>query len=80
MSSIKNVPGSIYLNGDRYWWNVTLPGEEKRKSIPLKPAGVRYAAKDYHVALEVARELLRHSGDHRAYRNRQQVSRCNRQS
>ncbi|MBN1126005.1 MAG: tyrosine-type recombinase/integrase [Sedimentisphaerales bacterium] len=59
MSDTKAVPGSIYLNRDRYWWNVTLPGEEKRKSIPLKPAGARYATKDYQVAVEVAKELLR---------------------
>ncbi|MBN1125485.1 MAG: hypothetical protein JXA82_10790 [Sedimentisphaerales bacterium] len=58
MSGKNSVSGSIYLNRDRYWWNVTLPGETKRKSIPLKPAGAKYATKDYHVAVEVAKEIL----------------------
>jgi hypothetical protein len=23
-----DLPGSIYKNGNRYWWKVKLPGEE----------------------------------------------------
>jgi len=52
------LPGSIFLNSDRYWWRVTLPGETKRQAIPLKPRGAKYATKDIGVADEVARQIL----------------------
>jgi integrase len=37
---------------------VTLPGENERKTIPLRPRGAKYATKDPNVAEEVAREIL----------------------
>jgi len=51
------VPGSIYLNGRRYWWSVRLPGETTRRAIPLRPPGARYATTDRRVAEQVARDL-----------------------
>ena len=51
------LPGTIYLNKNRYWWKVQLPGDEKPKARPLKPAGCRYATTDWLVAVEVARNL-----------------------
>lgn len=53
-----NLPGSIYKNGNRYWWKVQLPGEDKIKSRPLKPLGSSMATKDYNVAIECAKILL----------------------
>jgi integrase len=52
-----DLPGAIYLNKNRYWWKVQLPGEDKAKSRPLKPVGCRYATTDWLVAVEVARNL-----------------------
>ena len=52
------LPGSIYLNKNRYWWKVQLPGEPSIKARSLKPIGARYATTDYSVAVEVARALL----------------------
>jgi len=53
----EKVPGSIYLNGKRFWWDVRLPGEAQRRQIPLKPEGARFATRDRSVAEEVARTL-----------------------
>jgi integrase len=53
-----NLPGAIYLNKNRYWWKVRLPGETKIKARPLKPIGSRYATSDYAVAVECAKQLL----------------------
>jgi integrase len=52
------LPGSIYLNKNRYWWKVQLPGEPSIKARPLKPIGARFATTDYSVAIEVAKALL----------------------
>ncbi|MBW8016895.1 MAG: site-specific integrase [Planctomycetes bacterium] len=61
-SSKKNnqsvLPGSIYLNKNRYWWKVQLPGEPSIKARPLRPIGARYATTDNSTAIEVARALL----------------------
>lgn len=56
-----NIPGSIYKNGNRYWWKVQLPGEEEPKSRPLKPANSSLATTDYNVAVECAKMLLAQS-------------------
>jgi integrase len=53
-----DLPGTIYLNKNRYWWKVRLPGDEKIKARPLKPYGSSYATTDYAVAVECARQLL----------------------
>ena len=52
-----SVPGTIYLNKNRYWWKVQLPGENKSKARPLRPIGAKYATSDYSVACEVAGNL-----------------------
>ena len=52
-----DIPGTIYLNKNRYWWKVKLPGEAKIKARPLKPVGAKYATKDIGVAKQVALTL-----------------------
>lgn len=52
------LPGTIYLNKNRYWWKVQLPGESASKARPLKPVGAKYATKDIGVAREVAANIL----------------------
>ncbi len=52
------LPGTIYLNKNRYWWKVKLPGETKIKARPLKPVGAKYATKDIGVAKELATNIL----------------------
>jgi len=52
------LPGSIYKNGNRWWWKVKLPHENQVKARPLKPVGSRFATSDRNVAEEVAREIL----------------------
>jgi hypothetical protein len=56
-----NIPGSIYKNGNRYWWKVQLPGEDEPKSRPLKPVNSSLATTDYNVAVECAKILLAQS-------------------
>jgi len=53
----KQIPGTIYRNGSRWWWRVRLPGEAKPKARPLRPAGARYATQDRAVAEEVAKAM-----------------------
>jgi hypothetical protein len=53
-----DLPGTIYLNKNRHWWKVQLPGEDKPTARPLKPIGSRYATTDYAVAVECAKQLL----------------------
>jgi len=53
------MKGTIYKNGNRYWWKVKLPGEDKIRQIPLVPAGGKYATKDKAVAEEIAKEKWR---------------------
>ena len=52
------APGTIYRNGRRYWWMVTLPGQP-RKAVPLIPVGGRFATTDHAVAKVLALELWR---------------------
>ncbi len=49
--------GTIYLNKNRYWWKVKLPGSNKLQQIPLRPHGARFATKELAVAKEVAKAL-----------------------
>ncbi|MHC4951196.1 MAG: tyrosine-type recombinase/integrase [Planctomycetota bacterium] len=53
-----SLPGTIYLNKNRYWWKVKLHGESTIKARPLKPVGACYATTDYAVAVECAKQLL----------------------
>ncbi len=52
------LPGTIYLNKNRYWWKVKLPGEAKIKARPLRPVGAKYATKDIGVAKDLATNML----------------------
>jgi integrase len=52
-----SLPGTIYLNGGRYYWRVQLPGDDRRQAIPLKPVGSKHATKDLAVAEAVAANL-----------------------
>ncbi len=51
------LPGTIYLNKNRYWWKVQLPGEDRAAARPLKPVGAKYATNDYAVAVACAQEV-----------------------
>jgi hypothetical protein len=52
-----NVPGTIYLNKNRYWYKVQLPGQAKPAARPLVPHGSKYATTDYAVAVELANNI-----------------------
>ncbi len=52
-----DVPGTIYLNKNRYWWKVQLPGEAKPKARPLKAPAAKFATTDLPTAVEIARNL-----------------------
>lgn len=51
------IPGTIYLNHGRYWWRVKFPGSDKVSQLPLKPAGSRFATKDFKLAESLATEF-----------------------
>jgi hypothetical protein len=53
-----HIPGTIYLNKNRYWWKVQLPGEDTPKARPLKPVGSQYATTDRLAAIECAKTIL----------------------
>lgn len=53
-----DLPGSIYKNGNRWWWKAKLPGEEEIKARPLKSVGSSMATTDYNIAVECAKMIL----------------------
>lgn len=53
-----HIPGTIYLNKNRYWWKVQLAGEDAPKARPLKSVGSQYATTDRLVAIECAKTIL----------------------
>ncbi len=55
------LPGTIYLNKNRYWYKVQLPGEVKPAARPLVPHGSQYATTDYAVAVELANNIYQQS-------------------
>ena len=58
---MKRLIGSLYRTRTGRWsWKVVLPNdpEQKRRSIPLKPLGAKYATKDKKVAEECAKRIL----------------------
>lgn len=55
------LPGILYQKNGRWWWDVTLPGEDKPKARALKPDGSRCATTDLQEAEEIAREMWRHA-------------------
>ncbi|HUT74586.1 MAG TPA: site-specific integrase [Armatimonadota bacterium] len=54
-------PGTVHRRGpnDRFYWRVTLPGETRRKEIPLRPAGHQHATTDAKIAEQIADALWR---------------------
>lgn len=64
-SGNNGLPGTIYLNKNRYWWKVQLPGENAVKARPLKAVGAKYATTDYSLAVEIAKNLFQQA----IYRN-----------
>ena len=54
-TNIPDVPGCIYLNKNRYWWRVKLPGQDNYTAMPLKPVGSKLATTDLNTAKEIAR-------------------------
>ena len=48
------LPGKAYQRGNRWWWCVKLPGEEKAKARPLKARQAKVAVMSRKAAEEVA--------------------------
>lgn len=51
------LPGKLFRRGDRWWWSVKLPGEDKARSRPLKPKGAKVAVSDSETAEKIALEM-----------------------
>lgn len=51
------LPGKAYQRGNRWWWCVKLPGEEKARSRPLKAQDAKAAVSDRKAAEAVALEI-----------------------
>ena len=51
------LPGKLFQRGDRWWWSVKLPGEDKARSRPLKPKGDKAAVSDSETAEKIALEM-----------------------
>ena len=49
-----SLPGSFYQRGQRWWWRVKLPGEDKPRARALKPEGQKATTKDRHIAAQIA--------------------------
>ena len=52
-----SLPGTAYQRGQRWWWRVKLPGEDKPKARALKLSRQKAATKDRQTAAAVAFEL-----------------------
>jgi hypothetical protein len=51
------LPGKLFQRGDRWWWSVKLPGDDKTKPRPLKPKGAKAAVSDRETAEKIAFEI-----------------------
>ena len=51
------LPGTMYQRGNRWWWCVQLPGEEKAKPRSLKEKGTKAAVADLPTAEALALEV-----------------------
>lgn len=49
-----SLPGEMYRKGDRWWWKVRLPGENRLRARSLRPLGASAGTTSRHVAEEVA--------------------------
>lgn len=52
-----SLPGTLRKRGNRWWWNVKLPGEERATAKPLKPQGADAATEDLEAAKGLALEM-----------------------
>jgi len=61
------LPGKVYQRGNRWWWCVKLPGEEKTRSRPLKTQEAKVAVSDRKeveaVALEIWEQAVREQAE-----------------
>jgi integrase len=57
MNDSPKLPGTIYLNGSRYWWRVKLPGTFKMVQIRLKFKGGKFATRNLKDAEMLAAEI-----------------------
>lgn len=55
MGSSRTVPGSIYLNKNRYWWRPPACVDPRRRPQPLVPIGQKWATSNRDIAEAVAR-------------------------
>lgn len=51
------LPGKAYRRGNRWWWRVKLPGEDKARARALKAEGVKAATSDEAEAERIAFEM-----------------------
>jgi|GEM_PF-3159479 len=60
-TSVDTLPGSLFRNTTtgRWYWRVQLPGEAKRRAIPLRPKGAEFATRTKRVAVVLQKRLFR---------------------
>jgi len=63
-----SLPGTAYQRGERWWWRVKLPGEDKPRARALKPEGEKAATKNRQTAAEVAFKLWERAVEEEAQR------------
>ncbi|UCD51206.1 MAG: hypothetical protein JSW27_00970 [Phycisphaerales bacterium] len=63
-----SLPGAAYQRGQRWWWRVKLPGEDKPRARALKPEGQKAATKDLQTAAKVAFKLWERAVEEEAQR------------
>ncbi|MCH7916633.1 MAG: hypothetical protein IIC50_01450 [Planctomycetes bacterium] len=49
-----SLPGEMYRKGERWWWKVRLPGENRLRARSLRPLGASAGTTSRRVAEEVA--------------------------
>ena len=63
-----SLPGTAYQRGQRWWWRVKLPGEDKPRARALKPEGGKSATKDRQTAARIAFKLWEQAVEEEAQR------------
>lgn len=63
-----SLPGTAYQRGERWWWRVKLPGEDKPRARALKPEGEKAATKNRQTAAKVAFRLWERAVEEEAQR------------
>lgn len=58
--ALQGLPaGTLWLNSGRWWWTVRLPGEPKRRGMPLRDPYTKRATTDRKRAVQLACSLWR---------------------